>query len=334
MPRNDLHRPGAIVPANYRPVHWYHLTTTEGGWPVPAFGVNCAIDKRREIKDSDGKVVQIVNGEHAPNGRCCVIGFIHIAKVTWGGNGGTGKCSVCGAAFGEGQIWEHIPTGEHIHVGHQCADKYELLADWSAEELAYGRFRQARAIEITRLQNAKEREDFLAKWPGLDQALKTNHRIVADIASRFQSYRTLSDKQVALVFKLAAEANAPKLPDTRPPSNHLGTIGERLTLTVTVEFIKRIDHGDFDPPTYLHVMTDEQGNDLRWFSSAGALCEKGTKITIRGTVKKHEVYQGRKQTMLSRCVEYVPPAPKAKKGKGKKAEPVVQAEDEAPKVDF
>lgn len=83
-----------------------------------------------------------------------------------------------------------------------------------------------------------------------------------------------------------------------PPSNHVGSIGERITIKVTVLSIKDIP-GDWGV-SHLHRMQDAEGNVLVWFASAAPL-EVGSTYTIKGTVKAHDVYQDRKQTRLQRC---------------------------------
>src|ERR1041384_3258964 len=93
--RTDPHRTGAIVPADYDYVLSYNLSTSEDGVRVPSFRVNCQLDRR--VYDADGRIVR--NGEHDADGRCCVVGLNGIARVAWAPTGGTGKCSVCGAAY-------------------------------------------------------------------------------------------------------------------------------------------------------------------------------------------------------------------------------------------
>ena len=51
----------------------------------------------------------------------------------------------------------------------------------------------------------EQREALLAKHQGLDKALECQHNIVQDIAARFASTGRLSDKQIALVFKIAKQ---------------------------------------------------------------------------------------------------------------------------------
>jgi hypothetical protein len=206
--RTDIHRDGAFVPADYDPVITYSLPSSCGGMPIPGFGVNCELDYRREVEGEDGKKVS-VNGEHAPGMRCCVIA-LRTSGVRFADHGGLGKCTACGAHFVAGDVWVHRATGEHVHLGHQCADKFHMLIDRSALELEMGRQRDAAARAIVRKQNDEERAAFLAKHPGLEDALKVEHRIIADIAARFVDFRSLSEKQVALVFKLADEVRNPK----------------------------------------------------------------------------------------------------------------------------
>lgn len=309
--RTDPHRPGALIPGDYRPVLFYALATTQGGMPVPSYHIDCRREKARPVP-SDSSLSRALAasggsaafpGQHAPGGYCCVAGLREIAKVTFAERGSLGVCTVCGSAFIEGEIWRHEPTGEHIHVGHICARKYELLADWSTDELEREKQKKQTAAEILKAKSAKERQAFLDEHPGLEDALKTEHRIVKDIASRFQTYRTLTDKQIALVLKIANEAKNPKPENVRPPSEWIGEVGKRIPLRVKIERIKPL-HQDEHFTTYLHVMTDEHGNDIRWFGSTRLQIvnsdgtdlvpvEEGATVLVKATVKKHDIFDGR-----------------------------------------
>jgi hypothetical protein len=128
--------------------------------------------------------------------------------------GTMGKCGICGARFRYGDIWTHIPTGDIVHVGHDCAEKYAMLADRDDFNAALEQLKRKRAafIEETRRNDAKQY--FLSCHPTLEEDLKVEHRIILDIKSRFDRYGSLSPAQVALVAKLATEArskvNAPQ----------------------------------------------------------------------------------------------------------------------------
>ena len=63
--RTDIHRPSAIIPADYRYVTSYHLATTVNNWPVPPYNVDYVMELRQ--------------------------------KHTFAHTGGLSKCSICGA---------------------------------------------------------------------------------------------------------------------------------------------------------------------------------------------------------------------------------------------
>ncbi len=250
--RTDPHRPGAIVPGEYVHVLSYNGATTEDGWPVPSFGINCELDRRTHERDAEGKVTKTINGKHDPDGRCCIIGLLHVAKVKWAPTGSTGQCTACGSHFVYGEVWRHEPTGEHIHLGNVCGAKYGLMVDRSAFEMAAGRAKAAAAKEIQRERNAEERAEFLAKHPGLEEALAEDHGILRDIASRFKAYRSLSDKQVALALKIADEVRNPPPAEKHVPApiesgrqavrgrvvslkSYEGQFGTSLKMTVKIE---------------------------------------------------------------------------------------------------
>lgn len=195
--RTDLHREGAIIPADYVYVFSYNLSSTLDGWPVPSFNVNCEMDTR--WRDADGVLHQ---GTHSEDRPCCILGLKR-QGARFASHGTTGKCTICGAAFVYGDIWKHVPTGEHIHVGHICAEKMCLLVDRSEYELERDRIRKNVMRELARERNAAGREAFLGHNPGLAEALETDHYIVQDIKRKF--IRELSPPQVELVMKLARE---------------------------------------------------------------------------------------------------------------------------------
>lgn len=100
---------------------------------------------------------------------------------------------------------------------------------------------------------------------------------------------------------------------TRPISKHVGVLGERIIFTATIH--KIIARESQFGTTYLHLMSD--GNDLKWFGS-NTLGEEDDTVTFKGTVKAHDEYKGRAQTIVSRCALYTPPEPKVKKPRAKK----------------
>lgn len=202
--RTDSHRPSAIIPANYSYVGSYFL----GNGDDQGFTDEAILDIPREKFSS---------------------------------RGGFGSCSICGTGFTAGDVWHHGPSDTYIHVGCVCAPKYQLLADRSEFELIVGRIKAARATAIQKKINAEKRAAFLGQHQGLGEALEVDHRIIRDIRSRFIQYCELSDKQIALVFKIAAEAQkpAPEQEKLVPAPVAPG----RQTFTGTVVSAKAVDSG-------------------------------------------------------------------------------------------
>lgn len=86
--RTDTHRPGVIMPWDYT----YVFTYSE----------DYNYDKALQIRK-----------------------FVTFSPAT---PDGIFKCTICGATYKHGDIWKHMPSGEYITVGHDCADKYSLFA--------------------------------------------------------------------------------------------------------------------------------------------------------------------------------------------------------------
>ena len=117
--RTDPHRPGAIIPSDYVGVLSYGLFREEDG-PTVRFNVDLALECLRTKPF----------WQHPTRGASLF------------------QCSVCGAHFNHGDIWLHVPTGEHIVLGHDCADKYGLGLDRS-EWIAWHREQTALRAQAT-----------------------------------------------------------------------------------------------------------------------------------------------------------------------------------------
>ena len=83
-------------------------------------------------------------------------------------------------------------------------------------------------------------------------------------------------------------------------SEYVGTVGERLELDLTVDSAIELDSSY--GRTTMHVMSDVNGNCFVW-TTTSKHWSAGTHKHIRGTVKQHKEYKGRRQTILSRCIE-------------------------------
>lgn len=84
------------------------------------------------------------------------------------------------------------------------------------------------------------------------------------------------------------------------PSEYVGSIGERLTLTLTVTAARAIE--GYYGQSIAHTMEDECGNVFVWITSAKNW-PVGSVKTIKGTVKEFKEFRNTKQTVLTRCTE-------------------------------
>jgi hypothetical protein len=92
----------------------------------------------------------------------------------------------------------------------------------------------------------------------------------------------------------AEQANKEK----QATSQYVGEIGKRATFNVVCSKVLQFD-GAYGSK-FLHLMSDEQGNRLIWWSSSSVL-DVGVPLTIKATPKKQDEREGVKQTTLTRC---------------------------------
>lgn len=125
--------------------------------------------------------------------------------------------------------------------------------------------------------------------PNLPAGLRTYQLEWKDIS--------LSDDQLKPQDQIEAHINS--LIYGNSTSEWVGSVGERLDLNLTVKQIVELSKGAYGV-SYFHVFTDDKGNEFTWNTTSKRL-EENTLYTLRGTVKAHSKYKGRKQTTLTRC---------------------------------
>jgi hypothetical protein len=82
------------------------------------------------------------------------------------------------------------------------------------------------------------------------------------------------------------------------PSEHFGVIGERAYFVLTVMGTREMD-GNFGLTT-LVSFRDERGSRCKWFCSGSTELEVDKTYTVRASIKEHQIYHERKETLLSR----------------------------------
>lgn len=90
--------------------------------------------------------------------------------------------------------------------------------------------------------------------------------------------------------------------ETRKPSAWVGVVGQRQVFpNLTVTGHREFD-GSFGVTTLINLM-DSSGNVIKWWASGARpmWCEQGATVSLKGTVKKHDEYQGEQQTVITRA---------------------------------
>lgn len=82
-------------------------------------------------------------------------------------------------------------------------------------------------------------------------------------------------------------------------SQYVGEVGQRLTISLS-SFACVSSFDTMYGTTWLYKMTDNDGNVYTWFAS-NPVPDDDKVTSIVGTVKKHEEYNGVRQTILTRC---------------------------------
>ena len=124
------------------------------------------------------------------------------------------------------------------------------------------------------------------------------------LAKALDSFGKLSEGQVNAVRKILADRAARKAEwaDKQAVLNaareHLGEVGKKVTLTLTVVHIVVLD-GAYGT-NYIHICEDADKNVVIYKGKSDLFPVKGETATIVATVKEHGVREGVKQTVIQR----------------------------------
>jgi hypothetical protein len=135
---------------------------------------------------------------------------------------------------------------------------------------------------------------------------------MGSMARAFDTYGKLTPNQVAAVRKGIAARAARKVEwaDKQAVINanrqHLGTVGEKLTVTITLK--KVISWSSQFGEQYLHICEDADQNVVIYKGNArafvnredGSYRDEGDTFTVTATVADHGVREGVKQTIIAR----------------------------------
>lgn len=154
------------------------------------------------------------------------------------------------------------------------------------EQLAEAAIEWAKELPVEQL--AAEDNNYLSNVNLISRVGTVTHKTAGIACSIIIAYQKAMERE----FKRQEEAK-------RPVSKHIGTVGERLKC-VEVECERVIMRESEYGVTGIHKMRDKEGNVITWFASGGTVIREGEKVTVDMTVKAHNEYQGRLETVVSR----------------------------------
>lgn len=266
MERTDIHRPSAIVPADYEFVAFEYLR-------LESLEACAILQSEREIKKAH---MERTGGKYATHEH-------------------GGSCHVCGASAIYTVLFYHAGTNEYIRTGQDCAAKMEMPYD----ELRYNAFRKG--ITDARLAVAgKRKAEALLKDKGMDLAwniyAETNPEVTAkyqfeektvvDIVSKLVQYGSTSDRAInyvgVLLNKIAnrarveAERAAEAAKAADCPEGRVWVKGEVIS--------HRFDEGPYGT-TEKMLVKDETGYKVWGTVPSSITVERGTKVKFSAQVE-------------------------------------------------
>lgn len=150
---------------------------------------------------------------------------------------------------------------------------------------------------------AAEAVAYFSKWRKPHETLlgditaATSNSFLADLACKLLDNKILTDRQ------LEAAATAIERQRVREiegrASEYVGKVKERIEFEAEVTGVYGTEgmYGHTD----IVKFKDPGGNLFTWFASDYTDLARGDRMTIKGTIKKHETYRDIKQTILTRC---------------------------------
>ena len=167
----------------------------------------------------------------------------------------------------------------------------EKRARWAAEKKAR---QDARAAELPAQVAAfkAQHADFVARLE------RDSSDFAKDLLGKLHGWGSLTQPQMDAIKRGWAREDAKA--QERETSQHVGTIGKRVTDTFTVcHYTSR--KADFwpHPTSYWHLLKDSKGNVCTYRGSIW-LGDRGETVKATFSVKEHTEYDGTRQTVLAR----------------------------------
>ena len=217
-----------------------------------------------------------------------------------------GPCSRCGGQGGS-QAWRF--TG---YTCYRCGGNNSMSFETSSPRV-YTEAKLAKLVEAANKKAAKKAEAAQRKlkiqiaefetWCGPhkkllgDIATATGNSFLEDLARKLVDHRQLTERQLEAAAKTIAGIKEREAEGRA--SVFVGEIKDRIEFEAEVTGVYGTE--GFYGHTDIVKFKDADNNQFTWFASDYTNLQRGDRMTIKGTVKKHDQYRGIKQTVLTRC---------------------------------
>lgn len=247
----------------------------------------------------------------------------HVSENVFRLPDGTTKAGGCCDYCGTGIRWEFwikgsIAGAKQFKVGCDCVAKtgwgidrfLEVRAahtkarrqEGAAKRAEKNREKRQAWIDEQHASRAIERAEATKAWREANGALAarldgytgTNAFLISMI-ERLGYWGTLSEKQTEAAESCFAVIDRNEA--ARLNSKHIGNIGDKVTLTITVDRIVVIE-GHYGT-NYITIGRDEHGNVVT-YKGCTNIGDKGDTTTLKASVKDHTIYNEVKQTIIQR----------------------------------
>lgn len=200
-------------------------------------------------------------------------------------------CFDCGGLRYEPTREAPVYTAERLATLNAAQAKRDAAKQAKADAARTAERARVDALRTESVQAYGDVIEGLQAFAGADTFLES-------LLSKFDTYGSLTEPQLdaarTAIARLASRAAA------KAGSQHVGTVGARLDLTLTVEHTIH-----FEPRGYgwaastMYLCRDTEGNRVV-YTGSGDFLAKGETGTVKATVKEHGDYKGELQTILAR----------------------------------
>ena len=243
-----------------------------------------------------------------------------VSENVWDNGDGTtkagGVCDYCGT----GIRWEFwikgsIAGAKQFKVGCDCVAKTgwgiegfeKVRADHTRARRQEGaaKRRAARQAQVAaeRAQRQADRLEATQAWRDANSAVvarltayEGSNEFLRSFTATLAQWGALTPRQLEAVESCFAVIDRTEA--ARANSQHIGEVGDKVTLTITVERIVVLK-SEFYGDNYITIARDEAGNTITYKGRVD-IGGKGDVNTIKASVKEHTVYNGIKQTVIQR----------------------------------